>query len=52
MTIQEVHQGRMRTPFYERMSKLDTVNTWHNWKGYSTPDELYCSETEYFAIRN
>ena len=52
MTIQEVPQGRLRTPFYERMSKLDTVNTWHNWKGYSTPDELYCSETEYFAVRN
>ena len=52
MTMQVVNQGRLRTPFYERMSKLDTVNTWHNWKGYSTPDELYCSETEYFAIRN
>ena len=48
----EVHQGRMRTPFYERMLQLDKTNTWHNWKGYSTPDELYCSETEYFAIRN
>ena len=52
MSIQEVPQGRLRTPFYDRMAKLDTVNTWHNWKGYSTPDELYCSETEYFAIRN
>ena len=52
MTSQEVHQGRMRTPFYERMSQIDTVNTWHTWKGYTTPDELYCSETEYFAIRN
>jgi len=52
MTIQVVNQGRLRTPFYERMCKLDTLNTWHNWKGYSTPDELYCSETEYFAIRN
>ena len=45
MTIQVVNQGRLRTPFYERMCKLDTLNTWHNWKGYSTPDELYCSET-------
>ncbi len=52
MTMQVVNQGRLRTPFYERMSKIDTVNSWHNWKGYSTPDELYCSETEYFAIRN
>jgi len=52
MTIQVVHQGQMRTPFYECMKKLDIQNAWHNWKGYSTPDELYCSETEYFAIRN
>lgn len=52
MTIQEVHQGRKRTPFYARMSDVDTVNAWHNWKGYTTPDELYCAETEYFAIRN
>jgi aminomethyltransferase len=34
------------------MAALDTTNTWHNWKGYTTPDELYCGETEYFAIRN
>ncbi len=52
MSIQEVPQGRLRTPFYERMAKLDTLNAWHTWKGYTTPDELYCSETEYFAIRN
>ena len=52
MTIQVVPQGRLKTPFYERMSKIDTINTWHEWKGYSTPDELYCSETEYFEIRN
>ncbi|NCF50264.1 aminomethyl transferase family protein [Gammaproteobacteria bacterium] len=52
MTIQEVPQGRLRTPFYSRMSELDTVNSWHEWKGYTTPDELYCAETEYFAIRN
>ncbi len=52
MTIQEVHQGRLRTPFYSRLAALDTVNTWHEWKGYSSADELYCAETEYFAIRN
>ena len=52
MTIQHVFEGRMQTPFYECMKKLDIQNAWHNWKGYSTPDELYCSETEYFAIRN
>ncbi len=52
MTVQEVPQGRLRTPFYERMSQLDTLNAWHEWKGYTTPDALYCGETEYFAIRN
>jgi aminomethyltransferase len=52
MSASEVFQGRIRSPFYERMAALDMTNTWHNWKGYTTPDELYCGETEYFAIRN
>jgi aminomethyltransferase len=49
---QEVPQGRLQTPFYDRLAALDTLNAWHSWKGYTTPDELYCAETEYFAIRN
>ena len=52
MTAQQVPQGRLKTPFYERMRALDTMDSWHAWKGYTTPDELFCSETEYFAIRN
>jgi aminomethyltransferase len=48
----EVPQGRLRTPFYDKLKAVDTVNTWHSWAGYLTPDELYCGETEYFAIRN
>ncbi len=52
MSIQEVHQGRLRTPFYSRISALDTVNQWHEWKGYSSANALYCEDTEYFAIRN
>ena len=52
MTAQEVHQGRLQSPFYSRLVALDTINSWHTWKGYTTPDELYCAETEYFAIRN
>ncbi len=52
MTIQEVHQGRLKSPFYARQAELDTVNEWHQWKGYSSADSLYCPETEYFAIRN
>jgi aminomethyltransferase len=52
MTVREVFQGRLRSPFYSRISALDTVNQWHEWKGYSSADVLYCEETEYFAIRN
>ncbi|MGB5510178.1 MAG: aminomethyltransferase family protein, partial [Woeseiaceae bacterium] len=49
---QPVHQGRLRTPFYSRLRELDFVNEWHAWKGYSSANELYCADTEYFAIRN
>jgi len=52
MSISEVPQGWLRTPFYSRLQKLDTLHTWHEWKGYSSADALYCAETEYFAIRN
>ena len=52
MSVFEVPQGRLKTPFYERMKAVDTLDTWHDWKGYTTPDELYCGETEYFALRN
>ncbi|MBT8093053.1 MAG: aminomethyltransferase family protein [Gammaproteobacteria bacterium] len=52
MKSQPVHQGRLKSPFYPRLAALDTVNEWHQWKGYSTPNELYCADTEYFAIRN
>jgi len=52
MSVQEVPQGPLRTPFYSRLAAVDTLNTWHQWKGYTTPDALYCADTEYFAIRN
>lgn len=52
MSIIEVPQGRLETPFHSRLVELDSLNEWHNWKGYTTPDALYCAETEYFAIRN
>jgi len=52
VSITEVPQGRLKTPFHARLTALDTLNTWHEWKGYTTPDELYCAEMEYFAIRN
>lgn len=47
-----VHQGRLQSPFYARIEQLDFVNEWHEWKGYSSADSLYCEDTEYFAIRN
>ncbi|NQV85756.1 MAG: aminomethyl transferase family protein, partial [Woeseiaceae bacterium] len=47
-----VHQGRLKTPFFPRVEQLDFVNQWHEWKGYSSPDALYCGDLEYFAIRN
>jgi aminomethyltransferase len=52
MNVQEVKQGRLETPFHSRIEKLDTLNEWHEWKGYSSANALYCSEMEYFAIRN
>ena len=52
MSIQEVHQGRLRSPFHSRIAALDTINQWHEWKGYSSANALYCEEMEYFAIRN
>ena len=52
MTIQEVQQGRIKSPFYSRQSELDMLNQWHEWKGYSSADAFYDSELEYFAIRN
>ena len=52
MKASQVNQGRLRTPFHRRQLALDTVNRWHMWKGYTVPDELYCEDMEYFAIRN
>lgn len=48
----EVEQGRRKSPFWPRIQELDTVHQWHEWKGYSSPDSLYCEDMEYFAIRN
>jgi aminomethyltransferase len=52
MKSQPVHQGRLESPFYQRLKAVDTVNEWHQWKGYTAANELYCADTEYFAIRN
>ncbi len=52
MKFEPVHQGRLESPFYSRLKALDTVNEWHQWKGFTAANELYCADTEYFAIRN
>ena len=52
MNPQAVHQGRIESPFCSRLKAMDTVNEWHQWKGFTAANELYCAETEYFAIRN
>ena len=52
MTIQEVAQDRLKSPFYPRLEELDRLNQWHEWKGYRSADALYSADLEYFAIRN
>jgi len=52
MTVQEVDQNRYLSPFYPRQQKLDRLNQWHEWKGYSSSDGFYEPALEYFAIRN
>ncbi len=52
MSIIEVHQGRLESPFYPRLKALDRLATWHTWKGYTGADALFDGELEYFAIRN
>ncbi len=52
MSVREVHQGRLESPFYPRQKALDRLDNWHTWKGYTTTDALFDGELEYFAIRN
>ena len=52
MTIQEVPQGRLKSPFYPRQAELDRLNLWHDWKGYSSAEGFFDTTLEYFAIRN
>jgi aminomethyltransferase len=52
MTIQQVPQGRLRSPFYPRQASFDCLNRWHEWKGYSSADGFYDTALEYFSLRN
>ena len=51
-TIQEVPQGRLKSPFYSRQAELDRLNRWHEWKGYSSADGFFDTALEYFSVRN
>ncbi|MGH8166931.1 MAG: aminomethyl transferase family protein, partial [Woeseiaceae bacterium] len=50
--IVAVEQGRLRSPFYPRQRALDCLDSWHEWKGYTSADAFYDADLEYFAIRN
>ena len=52
MTVAEVEQGRLRSPFYPRQAELDRLFRWHEWKGYASADGFYDTTLEYFAVRN
>jgi aminomethyltransferase len=52
MTIQEVPQGRLRSPFYPRQAVLDRLFQWHDWKGYASAEGFYDTTLEYFSVRN
>ncbi|MEX2494857.1 MAG: aminomethyltransferase family protein [Woeseia sp.] len=52
MTVIEVEQGRIRSPFYPRQAEIDRLNLWHDWKGYASADGFYDSGVEYFSVRN
>jgi len=52
MTVAEVEQGRLRSPFYPRQAEIDRLNTWHDWKGYSSADGFFDISLEYFSVRN
>ena len=52
MTIAEVEQGRLRSPFFPRQAELDRLFRWHDWKGYASADGFYDTTLEYFSVRN
>jgi aminomethyltransferase len=52
MSIVEVEQGRLKSPFYPRQEALDRLFRWHEWKGYASADGFYDTTLEYFSVRN
>ncbi len=42
----------LQTPFHARIAEACELNSWGDWKGYTTPDAYTDVELEYFAVRN
>jgi aminomethyltransferase len=42
----------LETPFHSRIAKLNELNAWEDWMGYTTPSAYYDVELEYFAVRS
>ena len=42
----------LKTPFHSRVEKLNELNAWEDWMGYTTPSAYYDVELEYFAVRS
>jgi aminomethyltransferase len=40
------------TPFHPRTEPLNQTNEWHRWKDYTTANQYFSVELEYFAVRN
>jgi aminomethyltransferase len=40
------------TPFHPRTGPANQTNEWHRWKDYTTANEYFSVELEYFAVRN
>jgi aminomethyltransferase len=52
MTVKEVDQRRLRTPFYPKIAEIDYLGESHDWKGYASAEAYLEGGLEYFAVRN
>lgn len=42
----------LETPFHSQIAKLNQLNAWEDWMGYTTPRAYFDVELEYFAVRS
>ena len=42
----------LETPFHSRIAKLNQLNAWEDWMGYTTPSAYFDVELEYFSVRS